>query len=344
MPWNGSGDFTRIYSWVDDKAAGIKITASRMDADTNDIVTVGLGNALTRDGQGMPEANLSMAGFRHTGASSAVGTGDYVTLGQLAGSTGSVTTVSAANGLFTNATVSSTLVATTVTATTGAFNATVSGVTGAFTGSVTALDMTAVNTITSVNGDVSALNGTVAGKNGAFNATVSGVTGAFTGSVTAKDVIVSNDVSALNGTVAALNGAFNATVSGVTGAFTGSVTGLDGAFANSLTSPDGISGDQVVNASQFQGAFANPGVMAVGPNWRVAFGSTVLATNGSGDATISFGTTFATACGTVLAMNGDAVASATQVNIIGFTGTDFSFNCPTAISTTVRINWMAIGY
>jgi hypothetical protein len=93
MSWSGSGVFNRLYSWIADAAAGIDITASRMDADTNDIVTSGLGNCITRDGQGVPTANLPMAGFRHTGAQAAVGTGDYVTLGQLAGTNGSVATV-----------------------------------------------------------------------------------------------------------------------------------------------------------------------------------------------------------------------------------------------------------
>lgn len=53
-----------------------------MDADANDIISNGLGNAITRDGQGHPTANLPMAGFRHTGAAAGVGTGDYVTVGQ----------------------------------------------------------------------------------------------------------------------------------------------------------------------------------------------------------------------------------------------------------------------
>ena len=84
MPFNGAGTFTRIYSWVADAASAIDITASRMDTDTNDIVSSGLNNALTRDGQGIATANLPMGGFRHTGAGSAVGSGDYVTLGQTA--------------------------------------------------------------------------------------------------------------------------------------------------------------------------------------------------------------------------------------------------------------------
>lgn len=83
MPWNGSGVFTRIYSWVQDAANGINITASRMDDDTNDIVNNGLDNALTRDGQGQPTANLPMATFRHTGVGNAAARTDYAALGQV---------------------------------------------------------------------------------------------------------------------------------------------------------------------------------------------------------------------------------------------------------------------
>ncbi len=83
MPWNGSGVFNRIFSWVADKAAGLDIIASRMDTDTNDLASNGFGNCLTRDGQGTPTANLPMNNFRHTGASNGVAATDYATVQQL---------------------------------------------------------------------------------------------------------------------------------------------------------------------------------------------------------------------------------------------------------------------
>lgn len=85
MPYNGSGQFNRIYSWEADKAAGIDITASRMDADTNDITASGLSAVLTRDGQGHPTANLPMNNFHHTGALAATSAGQYLTYEQLVG-------------------------------------------------------------------------------------------------------------------------------------------------------------------------------------------------------------------------------------------------------------------
>lgn len=82
MPWNGSGSFNRIYSWVADKAAGLDISSSRMDTDTDDIASTGFGNCLTRDGQGQPSTNLPMAGFRHTGVGVGVARTDYAQLSQ----------------------------------------------------------------------------------------------------------------------------------------------------------------------------------------------------------------------------------------------------------------------
>lgn len=83
MPWNGSGNFSRIFSWVADKAAGLDISSSRTDTDTGDITSNGFGNTLTRDGQGQPTANLPMAGFRHTGVQNAINRSDYAAFGQL---------------------------------------------------------------------------------------------------------------------------------------------------------------------------------------------------------------------------------------------------------------------
>jgi microcystin-dependent protein len=83
MPWNGSGTFTRIFSWVADATAGIDILASRMDTDTDDIASSGFDNCLTRDGQGQPTANLPMAGFKHTNLGAGSASGDSCTFGQM---------------------------------------------------------------------------------------------------------------------------------------------------------------------------------------------------------------------------------------------------------------------
>lgn len=57
MAFNGSGLFVRLFSWVNDAANSINITASRMDSET-DGIAAGLSNCITRDGQGKPSAPI----------------------------------------------------------------------------------------------------------------------------------------------------------------------------------------------------------------------------------------------------------------------------------------------
>lgn len=66
MAFNGSGVFNRLYSWVADAAAAIKISSTRMDAEMDGMAT-GLSNCVTKDGQTTITANLPMSTFRHTG-------------------------------------------------------------------------------------------------------------------------------------------------------------------------------------------------------------------------------------------------------------------------------------
>ena len=92
MPFNGSGVFQRVYSWVTDAGASLPISATRMDTDTNDIVS-GLNLCLTADGQRKPSANLSMNGFKLTSMAAATTAGDavrYEQVGVLAAAQGAV--------------------------------------------------------------------------------------------------------------------------------------------------------------------------------------------------------------------------------------------------------------
>ncbi len=57
MAFDGSGNFTRLYSWANDKANSINITASRMDGEDSGFAT-GLSLCVTRDGQGKPASDL----------------------------------------------------------------------------------------------------------------------------------------------------------------------------------------------------------------------------------------------------------------------------------------------
>lgn len=79
MPWNGSGVFTRLYSWVARRDAGSPtniIGATEMDAEFDGIVD-GLENTVTLDGQTTPTANLPMGGFRHTNVGAATSRSHY---------------------------------------------------------------------------------------------------------------------------------------------------------------------------------------------------------------------------------------------------------------------------
>lgn len=82
MAYNGSGTFNRLYDWTDDRDAGIKIRADRMDDEMNGFAT-GLSTALTKDGQTNPSANLPMATYRHTGVGNGTSRTDYAAVGQV---------------------------------------------------------------------------------------------------------------------------------------------------------------------------------------------------------------------------------------------------------------------
>ena len=66
MAYNGSGTFVRLYNWVTDRNAGVKIQAVRMDAELDGIAT-GLSNAVTKDGQTTITANIPFNNKKITG-------------------------------------------------------------------------------------------------------------------------------------------------------------------------------------------------------------------------------------------------------------------------------------
>lgn len=82
MPFNGSGTFNRLYSWVTDAANGLFVSSTRMDADTDGIATA-LSNCMTRDGQSPATANIPLGGFKLTGIANGTSAQDAVAVNQV---------------------------------------------------------------------------------------------------------------------------------------------------------------------------------------------------------------------------------------------------------------------
>lgn len=82
MGYDGSGQFVRSHDWTDDRDAGIKIRADRMDEEDDGFAT-GLSNCVTKDGQTTPTANLPMGGFKHTNVADSSARNHYAATGQV---------------------------------------------------------------------------------------------------------------------------------------------------------------------------------------------------------------------------------------------------------------------
>jgi hypothetical protein len=82
MPYNGAGNFVALPPPDYPAVAGELIKAASFNAIITDLMT-GLSNAITRDGQSPPTANLPMGGQRFTGAGDAVSPQDFLTKRQI---------------------------------------------------------------------------------------------------------------------------------------------------------------------------------------------------------------------------------------------------------------------
>ncbi len=88
MPFNGSGTFTLVAG--NPVVTGTVISSTVQNNTTSDFAT-GFTNCVTRDGQSAALSNLPMGGYKHTGATSASTTGEYLVYGQTAASLSSAT-------------------------------------------------------------------------------------------------------------------------------------------------------------------------------------------------------------------------------------------------------------
>lgn len=85
MAFNGSGTFSRLYSWVVDAVNGIYISSTRMDAEMDGFAT-GLSNCITRDGQSPATADIPMGGKKITGLAAGTLPTDAANVGQIVSS------------------------------------------------------------------------------------------------------------------------------------------------------------------------------------------------------------------------------------------------------------------
>lgn len=75
MAYNGSGTFSRLYSWVTDRNNSVKIRADRMDEEMDGFAT-GLSNAICRDGQSTITADIPFNSRKITGLGDAAAATD----------------------------------------------------------------------------------------------------------------------------------------------------------------------------------------------------------------------------------------------------------------------------
>lgn len=75
MPYSGSGLFSRVYNWVADRNANVKIRADRMDTEMGGFAA-GLSNAICRDGQSTITASIPFNGQKITGLGDATAATD----------------------------------------------------------------------------------------------------------------------------------------------------------------------------------------------------------------------------------------------------------------------------
>lgn len=82
--WDGSGNWSWSYSWVNEEALGQYIDATKFDAQFAD-AKAGFENCLTRDGQGKPSANIDWNAKKITNLANGTASGDAINLSQLTG-------------------------------------------------------------------------------------------------------------------------------------------------------------------------------------------------------------------------------------------------------------------
>ena len=111
--------------------------------------------------------------------------------------------------------------------------------------------------------------------------------------------------------------------------------------ANGTNSTDAINLSQLTN---FVVTSANSILFDIN-NKIIQFGATAVTTNGLGQGTVTFPTTFSSVPNTVIAINGNSAAALNDIvlnQIISGSGFTFQTN-PVLVSAPIQANWIAIG-
>jgi hypothetical protein len=114
-------------------------------------------------------------------------------------------------------------------------------------------------------------------------------------------------------------------------------------FAGTTTVYCALPASKAIRFDQFNQATGAEGFVALPGGIIYQWGPVDVTTDGSGNATFSFGQVFPTACWQVIVSNGNATTSSSIVNLIGKNTSQAQVNCPTRLSNTYTVSYLAIG-
>lgn len=198
MPFNGSGTFI-VYTPGNPIANGDTSNATYFNNTMTDFAT-GLSNTMTKDGQGVPTANIPMGNNKLTGLANGTISTDAAAYGQV---TAAITTASLGTQAYLTA-VSGT---NTITATLTGLTAYTAGLTvrftaaGANTGAVT-LNIGSLGAINVVRADgVALVTGDIL-SSGTYEAVYDGTSFKLQGSVAASQIVAAKQIQPITATVA----------------------------------------------------------------------------------------------------------------------------------------------
>lgn len=82
MPYDSSGNFSRLYNWEEDRQNDVNITSDRMDAEDDNFAD-GLSQCLLKSGQVPMTGDLKMANFKIKSLANGMASNDAVNKSQL---------------------------------------------------------------------------------------------------------------------------------------------------------------------------------------------------------------------------------------------------------------------